>query len=71
MYAGASRVVVSLWDVNDKSTASLMGELSRGLLTRKLRPSAALRAAQLRLLRSRQWNAPYYWAAFVQHGEPR
>ncbi len=71
MYAGARRVVVSLWDVNDKSTASLMSELYRGLLTQKLRPSAALRAAQLKLFRSRQWNAPYYWAAFAQHGEPR
>jgi Uncharacterized protein conserved in bacteria len=38
MYAGARRVVVSLWDVNDKSTASLMSELYRGLLTQKLRP---------------------------------
>lgn len=71
MYAGAARVVVSLWDVNDKSTASLMGELYRGLLTRKQRPSAALRAAQLNMLTSKQWAAPYYWAAFAQHGEPR
>ncbi|MEP7341488.1 MAG: CHAT domain-containing protein [Acidobacteriota bacterium] len=71
MYAGAARVVVSLWDVNDKSTASLMEELYRGLLTQKLRPSAALRAAQLKMLNSQKWAAPYYWAAFVQHGEPR
>ncbi|MDQ3011218.1 MAG: CHAT domain-containing protein, partial [Acidobacteriota bacterium] len=71
MFAGAARVVVSLWDVNDKSTASLMGELYRGLLERQLRPSAALREAQLKMLKSREWAAPYYWAAFVQHGEPR
>ncbi len=71
MFAGAARVVVSLWDVNDKSTASLMGEFYGGLLQRGLRPSAALREAQLKMLKSRQWAAPYYWAAFVQHGEPR
>lgn len=71
MYAGAARVLVSLWDVNDKSTAGLMSELYQGLLTRKLRPSAALRAAQLKLLKGREFAAPFYWAAFVQHGEPR
>ncbi len=56
MYAGAARVLVSLWDVNDKSTAGLMSEL---------------RAAQLKLLKGREFAAPFYWAAFVQHGEPR
>lgn len=71
MYAGAARVMVSLWDVNDKSTASLMGEFYQGLLQQKLRPSAALRAAQLKMLNSKQWAAPYYWAAFEQLGEPR
>ncbi|MGH9799187.1 MAG: CHAT domain-containing protein, partial [Blastocatellia bacterium] len=68
MYAGAARVMVSLWDVNDKSTSVLMGELYRGLLQQKLRPSAALRAAQLKMLNSKQWAAPFYWAAFVQLG---
>ncbi|MGH9800993.1 MAG: CHAT domain-containing protein, partial [Blastocatellia bacterium] len=71
MYAGAARVMVSLWDVNDKSTSVLMGEMYRGLLQQKLRPSAALRAAQLKMLNSKQWAAPFYWAAFVQLGEPR
>lgn len=71
MYAGAARVMVSLWDVNDKSTAGLMSELYQGLLTRKQRPSAALRAAQLKLLNSREFAAPYFWAAFTQHGEPK
>ncbi len=71
MYAGAARVMVSLWDVNDKSTSVLMGEFYQGLLQQKLRPSAALRAAQLKMLKSKQWASPYYWAAFVQLGEPR
>ncbi len=71
MYAGAARVMVTLWDVNDQSTASLMSEFYRGLLQQKLRPSAALRAAQLKMLNSKQWAAPFYWAAFEQLGEPR
>ncbi len=71
MYAGAKRVMVSLWDVNDKSTASLMGEFYRGLLAQKQSPAQALRTAQLWMLKQPQWRSPYYWAAFVQHGEPR
>ena len=74
MYAGAKRVIVTLWDVTDKSTASLMGEFYRSLLSTKTNakpsPAQALRAAQLWMLKQPQWQAPYYWAAFVQHGEP-
>lgn len=71
MHAGAARVVVSLWDVNDQSTASLMTDFYRGLLQQQRRPSEALRAAQLRMRQSPGWSSPYFWAAFVKHGEPR
>ncbi|HQR36139.1 MAG TPA: CHAT domain-containing protein [Blastocatellia bacterium] len=71
MHAGAARVLVSLWDVNDKSTASLMAEFYRGLLRQRLSPSQALRTAQLRMRHSAAWSSPYFWAAFVQHGEPQ
>jgi CHAT domain-containing protein len=69
MYAGARRLVVSLWNVNDKATASLMQRLYVGMLRSKMTPAAALRAAQIEMLRSRQWQSPYYWAAFVMQGE--
>ena len=69
MYAGARRVVVSLWNVNDKATASLMQRLYLGMLRGKKTPAAALRAAQIEMLRSKQWQSPYYWAAFVMQGE--
>ncbi len=69
MYAGARRVVVSLWNVNDKATASLMQRLYVGMLRGNKTPAAALRAAQIEMLRSRQWQSPYYWAAFVMQGE--
>lgn len=69
MYAGARRVVVSLWNVNDKATASLMQRLYLGMLRGKKTPAAALRAAQIEMLRSRQWQSPYYWAPFVMQGE--
>ncbi|HYK19146.1 MAG TPA: CHAT domain-containing protein, partial [Pyrinomonadaceae bacterium] len=69
MYAGARRVVVSLWNVNDKGTAELMQRLYAGMLRSHKTPAAALRAAQIEMLRSAQWQSPYYWAAFVMQGE--
>src|SRR5207244_8554109 len=71
-YAGAARVVVSLWDVNDEATAEVMGRFYKGVLGNgRLRPAEALRAAQVSLWREGRWRAPYYWAAFVLQGEPR
>jgi CHAT domain-containing protein len=69
MYAGARRVIVSLWSVNDKATASLMQRLYTGMLRSGKTPAAALRAAQIELLRTRQWQSPYFWAPFVMQGE--
>jgi len=69
MYAGARRVVVSLWNVNDKATATLMQRLYVGMLRTNKTPAAALRAAQIEMLRTKQWQSPYFWAAFVLQGE--
>jgi CHAT domain-containing protein/tetratricopeptide (TPR) repeat protein len=69
MYAGARRVVVSLWNVNDKATAELMARFYRGMLRENKTPAAALRAAQMEMWRQTQWRSPYYWAAFVLQGE--
>lgn len=69
MYAGARRVIVSLWNVNDKATASLMQRLYVGMLRSGKTPAAALRAAQIQMLRTRQWQSPYFWAPFVMQGE--
>ncbi|PWT95008.1 MAG: hypothetical protein C5B55_01810, partial [Blastocatellia bacterium] len=69
MYAGARRVTVSLWNVNDKATATLMTNLYAGILKVRKTPAAALRAAQIEMMRSKQWTSPYYWAAFVMQGD--
>jgi CHAT domain-containing protein len=71
MYAGAARVVVSLWNVNDKATSELMAKFYRKMLKDRQRPAAALRAAQVEMLRSPQWQSPYFWAAFTLQGEWR
>jgi CHAT domain-containing protein len=69
MYAGARRVIVSLWNVNDKATAALMQRLYVGILRSNKNPAAALREAQIEMIRSRQWQSPYFWAPFVMQGE--
>jgi CHAT domain-containing protein/Tfp pilus assembly protein PilF len=69
MYAGAKRVVASLWNVNDSVTAQLMKRFYQGMLVKGLAPAAALRAAQVEMWKRKPWRAPYYWAAFVLQGE--
>lgn len=67
--AGAKSVVASLWEVDDRSTATLMesfyGHLAAGLQVRE-----ALRQAQLDFIRDYGDKAqPYYWAGFEVIGD--
>lgn len=71
MYAGAPRVVVSLWNVSDAATAELMTRFYRRMLKDGMRPAAALRSAQVSLMKERKWASPFYWAAFTLQGEWR
>jgi CHAT domain-containing protein len=71
MYAGAARVMVSLWDVNDEATAEFMTRFYRAMLVQKLTPAAALKTTQTSMAKDKRWSAPYYWAAFVLQGEPQ
>lgn len=69
MYAGASRVVASLWKVNDVATSQLMVDFYRAMEKDHLAPAAALRQAQLEIRKNPKWAAPYYWAGFQLQGE--
>jgi CHAT domain-containing protein len=71
MYAGARRVVASLWKVDDRPTSELMTRYYARMLVGGKAPSRALREAKLELLRATNWKAPYYWAAFQLYGEWR
>ncbi|MBL8209788.1 MAG: CHAT domain-containing protein [Bryobacterales bacterium] len=67
--AGAKSVVASLWSVDDRSTATLMGmfyeHLARGLMVRE-----ALRQAQLQFVKTYGAKAtPYHWAGFEVIGD--
>lgn len=70
MYAGAPRIVASLWSIDDsRATAELMKRFYQGMLGEGLRPAAALRDAQVSMWREQRWRAPHYWAAFTIQGE--
>jgi len=64
--AGASSLLLSLWDVHDRSTAELMREFYRGYIASG-DMAGSLRTAMHRL---REQNPhPYFWAPFVLAGK--
>ena len=77
MYAGAPTVGVSLWSVADKSTADLMTDFYKRLLSpaspanSAVAPSTAMRDAQLAMIAGKKYSAPFYWAPFVLVGDWR
>ncbi len=68
LYAGAPSLLLSLWKVEDRSTALLMGVFYEALC-KGVAKAPALRRAQLALLRGEvgdgpDYSAPFYWAPF-------
>jgi CHAT domain-containing protein len=66
LYAGTPSLVVSLWTVNDRSTAQLMRRFYEGL-GRDLTKARALREAIIEVKGA--FPHPYYWAPFVLMGK--
>lgn len=68
--AGCPSSVVSHWKVNSESTAKLMVDFHRHLLSGRgaFSRAAALRQAKLDMLRTNRWAHPFYWSAFVLIG---
>jgi CHAT domain-containing protein/tetratricopeptide (TPR) repeat protein len=71
MYAGAPRIVASLWEVDDRATEELMKYFYQGMLVRHLTASESLRSAQIAVRNQPQWRSPYFWAGFVLQGDWR
>ncbi len=66
--AGASSTIASLWSVSDEATQILMSNLYQNLVTTNLDKAESLRTAQLSLLRTNKYRAPFYWAPFILVG---
>ncbi len=69
VYAGCPTVIMSLWRVNDRLSASIMGSFYRQLMKGK-KTAEALRASKLKFLESAEGLQahPSNWAAFVMLG---
>jgi LPXTG-motif cell wall-anchored protein len=69
MYAGASSLVVSLWQVNDFSTGEIMKIFYQNL-AKGMKKGSALREAKLEYMKSAEgmFRHPAFWSAFVQIG---
>ena len=70
LYAGAPSLIVSLWKIQDRSTAELMVGFYRSLKNGRLSKAEALRQSKLELIQKGQLAHPYYWAGFVLMGQP-
>jgi len=64
--AGAQSALLTLWDVQDRSTAEFMKSFYQGLMAGRNKAQAT-RDAALRLRKSHRH--PYYWAPFVLIGK--
>ncbi|MEO0345356.1 MAG: CHAT domain-containing protein [Pseudomonadota bacterium] len=68
MYAGARRVIATLWRVEDRATALLMAtfysELFKGTA-----PASALLVAKNTLRSNPRYKHPYYWSGFTLQGD--
>jgi CHAT domain-containing protein len=74
--AGARRVVCSHWDVDDESTAELIGAFAAaiGQSLRAGQPpnyAVALDDARKYVRSQPKWSSPYHWAPFVLIGPAR
>lgn len=71
LYAGASRVIGTLWDVDDRDAADLMTLFYQALLRDGKSPAMALQEAQKGMRAREKTRAPYHWAGFVLQGDWR
>jgi CHAT domain-containing protein/tetratricopeptide (TPR) repeat protein len=70
--AGARRAICSHWNVDDASTAELIGGFfERVAAATAIDYSKSLHDARVAIRSQSQWTSPYYWAPFILIGPPR
>lgn len=67
-YAGARSVMVSMWKVEDESTAELMKTFYEMYFRSKADKATALAKAKRTMLKSSSYRHPYYWSSFLLFG---
>jgi len=66
--SGARSTIASLWPVRDRVAAQLMAQFYEDLRQPGIGKAEALRQAQLKLLESKSFREPFFWASFVMVG---
>ncbi len=69
LFAGATRVLATLWKVDDDATAEFMRRFYRHLYADNQHPAAALHLTQAEMRAESRWRSPFYWAAFTLQGD--
>jgi CHAT domain-containing protein len=67
--AGAGAILVSLWSVDDSSTASLMESFYDRWINKNANNAEALSDAMAEISNCKDWNHTYYWGAFTLVGD--
>lgn len=68
-YAGSSKVVASLWKVDDAATAEFMKLFYKNHLQKGMPASKALREAKIKMKKIPRYRSPFYWSAFTLLGD--
>ncbi len=63
--AGANTILMSLWKVDDKATCKLMTEFYTNWINKKMTKHNALENAKMSVSKTKGWEDPRYWAAFI------
>ncbi|WP_271253912.1 CHAT domain-containing protein [Pseudanabaena sp. Chao 1811] len=66
--AGAKSAIASLWKVDDTGTQLLMDAFYKELQKGNIPIAEALRRSQISLIKSSNYNHPYFWSAFFAIG---
>lgn len=69
LFAGTDSVILSMWQVNDQSTANFFVDVYRNL--KEASKAEALRQAKVALLKNSGTSHPYCWGSFVLMGDWR
>jgi CHAT domain-containing protein len=64
IYAGAENIVISLWQVADRSTAELMVDFYSNILNGN-NYSSSLRRAKLKMIKEKKYAYPLEWSPFI------
>ena len=69
LFADASAVIGSNWDLNESAGLEVLGDFYKGLKN-NMSKAEALRTAKLNYIAANEYKSPYYWAPLVLIGDP-